>query len=217
MTRSLVLAALSLVGGLAACPIRDLKEDVWDPPPPITQAEYTYSQCDNEDGELCPRVRTAQCAVDWLSESHSWFCLEDEECELVQLRPRCFSVCGPFVVNADEVENFRAEAQWQIDVYCNAGDCSEVTECPRVEAIPVCKAGRCGWVEPCEIEGGCHPDAGEEQPDGGELPDASEHLPDGGDLSDASQDLPDGGCLPDASDDQADVGSSEEGAPDAGE
>jgi len=164
-----------------------------EPPPHVDpidagQPEYPFAGCPNEDGPLCPRSRTAQCAIDSLGLTAQGICSEDEECELAVVARDCIGLCRPVAVDFDDALESRAELQYQMDRYCSAGTCRE----------DPCDAGVDDWYPSCYM-GFCRalrPDAGPDASHGLE-PDASAAEP--FDASSTSE-PPDGGTpeLPDA-------------------
>jgi hypothetical protein len=135
------LAGCSAIGGP-----RDALD--YDEPSDAGQPEFTSPGCANEDGPTCPRSATAHCAVD-LAAQGQMFCLEDYDCELVWLTPRCLDICEPIGLQFDELVVSKAAKQAQIDRYCGMGPCAEA---PCVDAggswVATCAMGFCAAVHP---------------------------------------------------------------------
>ncbi|MBI5548079.1 MAG: hypothetical protein HY901_29720 [Deltaproteobacteria bacterium] len=137
-----------LLGMAAACDESEPDEPTPYPAPSDAgQPEYTFPGCLNEDGPRCPRSRTAECALDFLS-SKTAICVNDEECELIAVSPRCLSVCGPFAVAADDAYETRPRMQAQVDHYCGLGPCAEDPCDAGTGWIPVCHLGFCKAIRP---------------------------------------------------------------------
>ena len=109
----------------------------YGPPVDAGQPEYTFPGCANEDG-LCPRSATAHCAVELAAQAQT-FCIEDDDCELTWLNPRCLAICEPVAVSFDDLDVAHARMQAQIDRYCSAGPCAE----------PSCLDAGGPWIATC--------------------------------------------------------------------
>jgi hypothetical protein len=76
-------------------------------------------------------------------------CSKHQECVGAAIVGKCSGAgsCPPFYVNQKFKSSFEAEAQREIDRYCDGGTCSASALCGLIEVEPYCAEGHCTWIK----------------------------------------------------------------------
>lgn len=108
-----------------------------------SQETYAYAGCDDAGTYGCPRSLVFACALDTIERRHA-SCQAASDCVLVS-PPNCFGhwVCRPAAVNDAGLASFLAEANLEIDRYCDGGLCRGAPSCVFSYVSADCLNGTC--------------------------------------------------------------------------
>ena len=112
---------------------------------PSSQETYEYGTCP-KDRDDCPRERTLACALKAVA-SRSNACSKHEDCVAARLDPKCSQAgtCPPLYVNREMKGGFEAEAQREVDRYCENPTCKSSELCFVTKFGARCANSRCTW------------------------------------------------------------------------
>jgi len=120
---------------------------------PSSQETYEYGVCpkNRDDG---PRERTLACALEAIA-SRYYACSKHEDCVASKLDPKCSEAgsCPPLFVNREMKAGFEAEAQREVDRYCENSNCKSSGLCLVTKFEARCASSHCTWrtaIDPFE-------------------------------------------------------------------
>jgi hypothetical protein len=77
-------------------------------------------------------------------------CSKHEDCVTASFNTRCSGAgfCPPYITNQQSKAGFEAEAQGEIDRYCERANCTAwaYTFCALLQVEPYCASKRCTWI-----------------------------------------------------------------------
>jgi hypothetical protein len=112
---------------------------------PSSQEAYEYGTC-SKDRDDCPRERTLACALEAVASKYNT-CSKHEDCVAAQLDPKCSlsGSCPPLYVNREMKAGFEAEAQREVDRYCENATCKSSGLCGLTRFEARCANSHCTW------------------------------------------------------------------------
>ncbi len=117
--------------------------------PPTSQQIYAYPGCSNFDA-YCPRMGTLACALRTIESKYN-ACSKHQDCVMAAFAAKCSGAgsCPPYFINQQSKTLFEAEAQKEIDRYCERATCSASGSgsCGLIEVEPYCASGHCTWIK----------------------------------------------------------------------
>src|SRR5262249_9901605 len=112
---------------------------------PSSQETYEYGTCPKgRDG--CPRDRTLGCALETVASGYN-ACSKHEDCVAANLDGKCSDAgrCPPLYVNREMKAGFEAEAQREINRYCEEPTCKSDGLCFITRFEARCENSHCTW------------------------------------------------------------------------
>ena len=121
---------------------------------PSSQETYEYDNCPHYRGD-CPGEGTLACALKTIVTKYNT-CNKHEDCVATNFNAKCSGAggCPPFYVNRQMKADFEAEAQREIDRYCENPTCKAGAPCGIIEFEAYCASSRCTWIR--VFSGGPH-------------------------------------------------------------
>ena len=140
-----LLSSMALgIAALAAC---SGQRSAQAPKTASSQEAYEYPSCSNQ-GRECPRNLTLSCALKAIATKYK-ACSQHDDCVEAAIQPMCSGqgTCPPFFVNRQSKAAFEAEAQGEINRYCESARCSLPGLCPVVGSVHgYCTSKGCTWM-----------------------------------------------------------------------
>jgi hypothetical protein len=117
-----------------------------------SQETYEYGTCP-KGGDDCPHERALACALQTIVSRYN-ACSKHEDCLASKLDAKCSNAgsCPPLYVNREMKSAFEAEAQTEVDRYCENATCKSSGLCFITKFEPRCVDLRCTWRQ--AIRGG---------------------------------------------------------------
>ena len=112
---------------------------------PSSQEAYEYGACPKARDD-CPRERTLACALETIASRYN-ACIKHEDCVAATVDAKCSDSgsCPPLYVNHEMKAAFEAEAQREIDRYCESPNCKSSGLCGISKFEAQCADSRCTW------------------------------------------------------------------------
>jgi len=119
---------------------------------PSSQETYEYGTCPKGRDD-CPRERTLACAMETIASRYNQ-CSKREDCVAAHVVPKCSDAgsCPPLYVNREMKAAFEAEAQREIDKYCDTPSCKSSGLCGITRFEANCADSRCTWRHASTID-----------------------------------------------------------------
>ncbi len=140
------LLTLWILGPLVACSGRRIGNQD-SSAGPSSQETYEYANCPNYTGD-CPREGTLACALKAIIAKYN-SCSMHEDCVAAVFKAKCSGAgaCPPFYVNRQLKAGFEAEAQREIDRYCETARCRAGGPCGVIGTMEAyCADSRCTLI-----------------------------------------------------------------------
>jgi len=120
-------------------------KEATQPHVPSSQETYEYGTCP-KSGEDCPREQTLACALKTIASGYSR-CSKHEDCVASNVDAKCSDAgsCPPLYVNREMKAAFEAEAQREIDRYCENSTCKSGGPCLITWFGARCANSHCTW------------------------------------------------------------------------
>ena len=119
---------------------------------PSSQETYEYGTCPKGRDD-CPRERTLACALRTIASGYN-ACSKREDCVAANVVPKCSDAgsCPPLYINREMKAAFEAEAQREIDKYCETPSCKSNGLCGITRFEANCADSRCTWRHSSTID-----------------------------------------------------------------
>jgi hypothetical protein len=137
-----ILSPLLLLPLMVGC---SGQKDATQPHVVSSQETYEYGTCEKgRDG--CPHDRALACALNTIASKFNP-CSKHEDCVAANLDAKCSDAgsCPPLYVNREMKAGFEAEAQREIDRYCENATCKSSEPCWVTKFEARCANSRCTW------------------------------------------------------------------------
>ena len=121
------------------------QKDVTQPHVVSSQETYEYGTCEKGRDE-CPHDKALACALNTIASKYNP-CSKHEDCFAANLDAKCSGAgsCPPLYVNREMKAGFEAEAQREIDSYCENSTCRSSWPCFITKFEARCANSRCIW------------------------------------------------------------------------
>ena len=148
-----ILSPLLLLPLMFAC---SGQKDATHPHVVSSQETYEYGSCEKGRDD-CPHDRALACALKTIASKFNP-CSKREDCVAANLNAKCSDAgsCPPLYVNYEMKGGFEAEAQREIDRYCENATCKTSELCFITKFEARCASSRCIWTSLGPLRGRSH-------------------------------------------------------------